>query len=134
MFLNKKEKTVKILVVDDEPEITDIIATFLVDAGYQVVTENSGVSGVEKAKSFKPDLLILDIMMPFMDGYEVCEEIKRDRHTDKIPVIFLTGKDPRQDEGRAFRSGGDLYVKKPFSCERLLEIVKVVLMSINKQH
>ncbi len=121
-------------MIDDEPEITDIIATFLKDEGYEVLTENSGVTGVEKAMSFKPDLVILDIMMPFMDGYEVCEELKRSRHTEKVPVIFLTGKDPRADEGRSFRSGGNLFVKKPFSCERLLEIVKVVLMSINKQH
>lgn len=132
MFSNKKLKTAKILVIDDEPEITDIVATFLKDAGYEVLTENSGAMGVEKVKSFKPDLVILDIMMPFMDGYEICEELKKNRHTEKIPVIFLTGKDPRSDEGRAFRSGGDLYVKKPFSCERLLEIVKIVLMSINK--
>ena len=132
MLTTKKVKTAKILVIDDEPEITDIVATFLKGAGYEVITENSGVLGVEKAKSQKPDLIILDIMMPFMDGYEVCEELKRSRQTEKIPVVFLTGKDSRSDEGRSFRSGGDLFIKKPFSCERLLEIVKVVLMSINK--
>ena len=132
MFSAKKVKTAKILVIDDEPENTDIISTFLKGAGYEVIAENSGVLGVEKAKSQKPDLIILDIIMPYMDGYEVCEELKKSKQTEKIPVLFLTGKDAQSDEGRSFRSGGDLFVKKPFSCERLLEIVKIVLTSVNK--
>jgi len=132
MLGNKKSKTGKILVIDDEPEITDIVATFLKEVGYQVETENSGMAGVEKAKAFKPDLILLDIMMPFMDGYEVCEELKRVAQTKKTPVVFLTAKDAKSDEGRSFGSGGDMFIKKPFSCERLLEIVKVVLLSVNR--
>ncbi len=128
----KKTKSAKILVIDDEPEITDIIETFLENAGYQVKSENSSVIGIERAKSFLPDLILLDIMMPFMDGYEVCKELKKSEETSKIPVIFLTGKDARSDEGKSFKVGGDLFIKKPFSCERLLEIVKVVLLSISK--
>lgn len=132
MLFQKKTATGKILVIDDEPEITDIVATFLGEAGYQVETENSGMAGLEKAKSFKPDLILLDIMMPFMDGYEVCEELKTIPQVKKTPVLFLTAKDARSDEGRSFRSGGDMYIKKPFSCERLLEMVKVVLASTNR--
>jgi DNA-binding response OmpR family regulator len=128
----KKIKSAKILVIDDEPEITDIIETFLENAGYEVKSENSSVIGIERAKSFLPDVILLDIMMPFMDGYEVCKELKRSEETSKIPVIFLTGKDARSDEGKSFKAGGDMFIKKPFSCERLLEIVKVVLLSINK--
>ena len=128
----KKTKSAKILVIDDEPEITDIIETFLENAGYEVRSENSSVIGIERAKTFLPDLVLLDIMMPFMDGYEVCKELKKSIETSKIPVIFLTGKDARSDEGKSFEAGGDLFIKKPFSCERLLEIVKVVLLSINK--
>jgi DNA-binding response OmpR family regulator len=71
-------------------------------------------------------------MMPFMDGYDVCKELKKNEETSKIPVVFLTGKDARSDGGKSFEAGGDLFVKKPFSCERLLEIVKVVLVSLNK--
>ncbi|MGB2696795.1 MAG: response regulator, partial [Candidatus Zixiibacteriota bacterium] len=92
-----KPKTGRILVIDDEPEITDIIATFLKEAGYEVETENSGMSALEKAKSFKPDLILLDIMMPFMDGYEVCEELKRIAQTKKTPIVFLTAKDAKSD-------------------------------------
>lgn len=130
--LEKKTKTGKILVIDDEAEITEIIETFLKDAGYQVLVENSSVMGIERAKSFRPDLILLDIMMPFMDGYEVCEELKKNKETENIPVIFLTGKDARSDEGKSFKAGGDMFIKKPFNCERLLEIVRIVLLSINK--
>jgi DNA-binding response OmpR family regulator len=128
----KKPGTGKILVIDDEPEITDIIATFLNEAGYKVETENTGMGGLEKAKTFKPDLILLDIMMPFMDGYEICEELKKIAQTKKTPVVFLTAKDAKSDEGRSFRSGGDMFIKKPFSCERLLEMVKMILMSVNR--
>jgi len=128
----KKVKSAKILVIDDEPEITDIIETFLENAGYEVKSENSSVIGIERAKAFMPDLILLDIMMPFMDGYEVCKELKRSEETCKIPVVFLTGKDARSDEGKSFKVGGDMFIKKPFSCERLLGIVKVVLLSISK--
>lgn len=122
----------KILVIDDEPEITEIIQAFLVNAGYMVKIENSSTAGLESAKSFKPDLILLDIMMPILDGYEVCTRLKKDPQTVGIPVLFLTGKDAKDDAGMSFKAGGDLFIKKPFSCERLLNMVKVVLMSVTK--
>ncbi len=123
-------KNYKILVIDDEPEITEIIKSFLSGAGYDVLIENSSVMGVEKAKLYKPDMILLDIMMPVMDGYEVCANIKRDMELSNIPILFLTGKDANEDAGRSFKSGADLFIKKPFSCERLLQLVKMVLMSV----
>lgn len=129
-----KVKPAKILVIDDEPEITDIIETFLESAGYQVRSENSSTMGIERAKTFLPDLILLDIMMPLMDGYEICQELKKSGKTKNIPVVFLTGKDARSDEGKSFKVGGVLYVKKPFSCERLLEIIKVVLQTVEKEN
>ena len=125
-------KAAKILVIDDEPEITQIIEAFLENAGHQITTENSSVMGIERAKELKPDLILLDIMMPNMDGYEICDELKKSDSTLDIPVIFLTGKDSRDDKGRSFQVGGDMFVKKPFSCERLLEIVNIVLQSVAK--
>ena len=122
----------KILVIDDEPEITDIIKSFLSNAGYEVLVENSSVMGIEKTRTFKPDLILLDIMMPFMDGYEVCSSIKKDVELAGIPVLFLTGKDASDDGGLSFRSGADLFIKKPFSCDRLLQMVKMVLISVSK--
>ena len=124
--------TAKILVVDDEPEITEIVEAFLTEYGYKVAVENSPQRAVAQAKAFKPDVILLDIMMPGVDGYSICEELKRDPEFGATPVIFLTGKDRNDDMGRSFRSGGDMFIKKPFSCERLLEIVNIVLMSTGR--
>ena len=126
------EQNTKILIVDDEPEITEIVDIFLSNAGFKVIAENTAIDGIKAAKKSTPDVILLDIMMPGMDGYEVCNALKADPTTANIPVVFLTGKDSRDDSGRSFRVGGDLFVKKPFSCERLLDIVKIVLMSVSK--
>jgi DNA-binding response OmpR family regulator len=126
------KKDYKILVIDDEAEITDIIKAFLGNAGYEVLVENSSVMGVEKAKTFRPDLILLDIMMPVMDGYEVCSSLKKDIELAGVPILFLTGKDATDDGGLSFKSGADLFIKKPFSCERLLQMVKMVLLTVAK--
>lgn len=121
--------TARILVIDDEPEITEIVETFLTEAGHTVAVVNSANEAVEKARAFKPQVILLDIMMPEMDGYDICQELKSDPRFRDVPIIFLTGKDRSDDMGRSFKSGGDMFIKKPFSCERLLEIVSIVLMS-----
>ena len=124
--------TAKILVVDDEPEITEIVETFLTENGFKVRTENEPSKAIEKARGFKPDVILLDIMMPGVDGYDICQALKNDPEFSNVPIIFLTGKDRADDMGRSFKSGGDMFIKKPFSCERLLEIVSIVLMSTGK--
>jgi len=125
-------KTAKIMVIDDEPEITEIVETFLVEAGYTVAVENAPGNAVAKVREFNPDVILLDIMMPGVDGYNICEQIKADPAFAGVPIIFLTGKDRSDDMGRSFKSGGDMFIKKPFSCDRLLEIVNIVLMSTGK--
>jgi two-component system alkaline phosphatase synthesis response regulator PhoP len=129
--MNKTERP-KILVIDDEAEITDIIQTYFDSMGYDVKTANNGFDGVEVARKYKPDLVLLDIMMPKTTGYEVCAELKRMPQMSGVPVVFLTGRDTREDSGRSFQAGGDMFVKKPFSCERLLDLVRIVLTSVNK--
>ena len=124
--------TAKVFIVDDEPEITEIVETFLSEHGFQVLTENTPSHAIEKAKNYKPDVILLDIMMPGIDGYAICQNLKEDPNFYNTPVIFLTGKDKSDDMGRSFKSGGDMFIKKPFSCERLLEIVNIVLMSTGK--
>ena len=119
----------KVLVVDDEPEITEIVQAFLSDAGYEVRAENSPMNVCDVAREFLPDVILLDIMMPDVDGYDICEALKKDPNLTTTPVVFLTGKDRNDDMGRSFKVGGDMFIKKPFSCERLLEIVNIVLMS-----
>lgn len=121
--------TARILVIDDEPEITEIIDTYLTESGFTVAVENDPQSALERAKTFNPDVILLDIMMPAIDGYEVCRQLKAIPTFASTPIIFLTGKDKSDDMGRSFKSGGDMFIKKPFSCERLLEIVNIVLMS-----
>src|SRR3990172_3655876 len=106
-------ESAKILVIDDEPEITEIVDAFLTTAGYEVAVENSSKGGIQRAKDFRPDMILLDIMLPVMDGYDVCNLLKKDAVTASIPIVFLTGKDARDDQGRSFKSGCDLFVKKP---------------------
>ena len=125
-------RTAKILVIDDEPEITEIIEAFLDNAGYSVKVENRPDKAVSVAHQLRPDLILLDIMMPGVDGYTICNRIKEDPTLANTPVIFLTGKDSKDDQGRSFQAGGDMFIKKPFSCERLLEIVNIVLLSVGK--
>ncbi|MCP4684897.1 MAG: response regulator [bacterium] len=122
----------RVLVIDDEPEITDIVETFLTEAGYTVSVENAPQDAVTKAVEFLPDVVLLDIMMPGTDGYDICQDIKKVPELSHVPIIFLTGKDRADDMGRSFKVGGDMFIKKPFSCERLLEIVNIVVMSTAK--
>lgn len=133
MSTDTETRTARILVIDDEPEITEIVDAFLSEAGYTVEVENSSDGAVDAAKKFKPDVIILDIMMPGADGYDVCRRIKAEPGLTHTPVIFLTGKDKGDDMGRSFKVGGDMFIKKPFSCERLLEIVNIVVMSTSRQ-
>ena len=128
-----KVKPARILVIDDEQEITEVIDAFLKSSGYEVLTENTAVMAVERVQEYKPDLILLDIMMSGMDGYQICEELKKQPDMKNIPVLFLTGKDTRDDSGKSFKVGGDMFIKKPFSGDRLLEIINIVLVSIGKR-
>lgn len=130
--MNEKVKTSRILVIDDEPQVTEIIEAFLTNAGHEVVVGNTAAEGLKKARDKKPDVILLDIMMPDADGYSICNQLKSDPPTSDIPVVFLTGKDRSDDQGRSFKVGGDMFIKKPFSCERLLEIINIILMSTAK--
>ena len=132
MSLKEKVKTSRILVVDDEPQVTEIIEAFLTNAGHEVIVSNDASDGLKKAREAKPDVILLDIMMPGSDGYSICNELKNSPPTAEIPVVFLTGKDRSDDQGRSFKAGGDMFIKKPFSCERLLEIINIILMSTTK--
>lgn len=130
--MNNTNSQARILVIDDEPEITDIVETYFENLGYSVATANGGDEGIDAARDFKPNLILLDIMMPNTTGYDVCSEIKKMPNMVGVPVVFLTGRDTREDSGRSFESGGDMFVKKPFSCERLAELVKIALSSASK--
>jgi len=114
----------KILVVDDEESILVLIRTRLKAAGYDVVTGASGTEALEKVRSEKPDLAILDVMMPPPNGYQVCRAIKDDADLRHIPVAMLTAKATDSDKFWGEESGADAYITKPYNPQELMEIIK----------
>lgn len=104
----------KILVCDDEPYILMALTDAVEMEGYECVTAINGKEALEKAREEHPDLILLDIMMPFMDGYEVCRELKADAVTRDIPVIMLTAKSQQVDIQKGKDVGADDYITKPF--------------------
>ncbi len=117
----------KILVVDDDPDIYEIVETNLEGAGYQVVGASDGAEGLRKVRSENPDLVILDVLMPEMDGWEVLRNVERDPQTAGVPVIMLTCKSEDLDILRGLEEGAVEYVTKPFYPENLVASVKILL-------
>jgi two-component system OmpR family response regulator len=107
----------RILVVDDESSITELLSTALRYMGYEVATARTGGTALQQASAMSPDLIVLDVMLPDMDGFEVCRRLRADG--DFVPVIFLTARDAEDDRVTGFIRGGDDYVTKPFSLEEL---------------
>ena len=117
----------RILVVDDEIYIVHILDFSLGMEGYEVVTALDGEQALEKARSEKPDLIVLDIMMPKLDGYETCKRLKADATTKDIPVILLSAKGRNVDQKVGFEVGADDYITKPFSPRKLVERINAIL-------
>lgn len=113
-----------ILVVDDEPDVNSLLALLLKSQGYQVITAIDGQQGLEKARKEKPDLIILDIMLPKLDGYRVARMLKFDEHYKHIPIIMLTAKIQDKDKETGLEMGADAYLTKPFDTEDILDKVK----------
>lgn len=118
---------VKILVVDDEPDILEILSYNLKKEGYQVYTASNGEEAVEKATSLTPTLIILDIMMPQMDGVEVCRTIRTNSNLDEVLVAFLTAREEDYSQIAALDVGGDDYITKPIKPRVLMSRVKALL-------
>lgn len=114
----------KILVCDDERHIVRLIQVNLERAGYIVVTAFDGKEGLEKAKSEKPDCCVLDVMMPYMDGFEVLKNLRREPATESLPVIMLTAKAQDKDVFDGYHYGADIYLTKPFNPMELVTFVK----------
>jgi phosphate regulon transcriptional regulator PhoB len=117
----------KILVIDDEPDVLDLVTMNLRAAGYQTVTADNGATGLAKAKSEAPQLILLDLMLPQMSGIEVCKALKKELITHQIPVIMLTAKSEEVDKIVGFEIGADDYVTKPFSPRELILRIQSVL-------
>jgi two-component system OmpR family response regulator len=119
------EPRARVLVVDDEAYITDLVGTALRYEGFDVAVAASGREALTRAVEFRPDLLVLDVVLPDVDGIEVCVRLRRDGM--RAPVVFLTARDATEDKIAGLTVGGDDYVTKPFSLEELIARVRAVL-------
>jgi two-component system phosphate regulon response regulator PhoB len=117
----------KILVVDDEPEAVELVEFNLKQSGYVVATAADGSEALKKARSQSPDLIVLDVMLPEMDGFEICKSLRLDSTTAKIPIIMLTAKAAEIDRVLGLELGADDYLTKPFSPRELLLRIKKLL-------
>ena len=123
----------KILVVDDEIYIVHILDFSLGMEGYEVITALDGEQAIEQARNEKPDLIVLDIMMPKLDGYETCKILKSEKETRDIPVILLSAKGRNVDQKVGFEVGADDYITKPFSPRKLVERINAILGQSSRQ-
>jgi CheY-like chemotaxis protein len=128
-----KEET--ILIVDDTPTNLRLLSQMLTKLGYKLRAATSGTHALESIRSSPPDLILLDVMMPEMNGYEVCEHLKADERTRDIPIIFISALDATEDKVRTFTAGGVDYVTKPFREKEVLARVEthLSLRGLHKQ-
>jgi len=109
----------RILVVEDETDIANLLDIFFTNRGYQVETASKGSEALNRTRSSQPDLIILDIMLPDLDGYEICRQLRTVIRTSHIPIVFLSQRDERSDVIAGLEMGADDYVTKPFDMEEL---------------
>ncbi|MBR9756828.1 MAG: response regulator transcription factor [Algicola sp.] len=127
-----KKKDIKILLVDDEPDILEIVGYNLSSEGYQVITAENGMEAVKKAKKEKPQLIILDVMMPEMDGIEACEQIRKHPDLQDAIVTFLTARGEDYSQVAGFDAGADDYITKPIKPKVLVSKVKALLRRLKE--
>ncbi|MGW6692637.1 response regulator transcription factor [Rhodococcus sp. NPDC054953] len=120
----------KILIVDDEPNIVELLSVSLRFQGFEVATASTGAEGLDRAKAFRPDAMILDVMMPGMDGFGLLRRLRADGID--APVLFLTAKDAVEDKVSGLTLGADDYVTKPFSLEEVVARLRVILRRVSR--
>ncbi|HEY3629265.1 MAG TPA: response regulator transcription factor [Jatrophihabitantaceae bacterium] len=119
----------RLLVVDDEGDIADLLTTGLRFVGFDVRAANTGAEALAVAAEFRPHLLVLDVMLPDIDGFELCRQIRRDR--EQVGVVFLTARDRTEDAIAGLTVGGDDYINKPFSLDEVVARIRAVLRRIS---
>ncbi len=117
----------EILLVDDKKENLELLSSFLLHKGYKIRSALNGMTALQSIAAKKPDLILLDIEMPEIDGYEVCKELKSDPDTEVIPIIFISAHDDIEAKIKAFQAGGVDYISKPFANEEVVARVKMHL-------
>ncbi len=121
---------VKVLVVDDSPMVLEMVSAHLKQHGMEVTEANNGAEAVEKLKAFTPDLVVTDVVMPQMNGYELCRWIKNNASTKNVPVIMCTTKSEEFDKYWGMKQGADAYLTKPYHPPELIKTIKQLLNQI----
>jgi DNA-binding response OmpR family regulator len=116
----------KILIVDDDFTITELMKALLVMEGYEPSVVNDSTKALDAAASFQPDLITVDLMMPGLSGFDLCEQLRRDRRFAKLPILIVTAKDDPGTRERAMRTGANDYITKPFNIDDLLQRVRAL--------
>jgi two-component system, OmpR family, response regulator RpaA len=122
----------RLLLIDDDPIISEMVTLNLEHAGYQVSQASDGIKGQALAIQLIPDMIILDLMLPKVDGFTVCQRLRRDERTKEIPVMMLTAMGQTQDKVEGFNAGADDYLTKPFELEEMLARVRALLRRTNR--
>lgn len=115
-----------ILIVEDSPSELELMSHYLQESGYEVITATGAKEGMEKAISSQPDVVITDVVMPGMSGFELCRSLKKNPDTQKVPIVICSSKNQEIDRLWAMRQGADAYVTKPYTREQLLRVIKSV--------
>ena len=124
----------RLLVVDDEPNLLRAVAACLRAEGYEVTTARSGAEALVRLAETVPDLIVSDIRMPGMDGYQLARQLRASSRTSLVPVVFLTAKDETSDRVEGFRSGVDAYLTKPFEPDELVAVIAGILARVERTH
>ena len=124
--MRMSEKT-RILLVDDEPSIVKMVGKRLEVEGFEVLIAVDGQEGLNKARAESPDLIVLDLMLPQLNGYEVCTMLKQDTRYRHIPIVLFTAKAQEKDEKLGLECGANAYVRKPFRAQELMEKIRSLL-------
>ncbi len=122
----------KILIAEDEPDIRELVAFTLRFGGYEVITASNGEEAVQLARKEYPDLILMDVRMPRMTGYDACREIKSDSNLKDTPVVFLSAKGQESEIQTGIESGAEEYLLKPFAPDQLTERVRTILAKYGK--
>ena len=123
----------KILVADDDPIVLKFLHALLTDAGYEVLTADDGEKALQGIREARPDLVVLDLVMPYRDGFEICRAVRESPATRGVPIIILSVKEKEGDVLRCFELGADDYIRKPFNALELLARIKKVLDQRSRQ-
>ncbi len=116
----------RVLLAEDEPNIVESLSYLLERAGYSIAVETDGRKALESARLDPPDVLILDVMLPGLDGYEILRQLRADSRTEHLPILMLTAKGQAEDRQTAFDLGADLFITKPFSNSDITDAVKTL--------